>query len=528
MNQEISTEQQETKTTPELLANSAFALVFLATLAALIAFVFLVSAPVSDLPAVQAMRQIIVIAYLVVIGLLFIFCGWLLRRKPDQLLKPAQAITRLLSKPIIAVAVFLVLVEVNFLAFLGLNQIAPGITGPLKFVMVCWTLLIFGVLMIVNRQSLADWLTQTRGLWMGVGLTITLILIGLLAFLGNSLLLNSTGLLSQLRASTDQRAFPFYQDQEANPELTRDFLIEMGRFRLRWSPYTYWVMQQDSGDYINIQSNGLRYTTSFVEEDSNAPRIFFFGGSTMWGEGARDDYTIASHAARLLHEADQPAQVENFGQTGYVSTQDLILFELQLAQGNIPDVAVFYGGFNDVLSGYQHDMAGLPLSETNRARDFYTGRLLDDGQVVLRPPTNITQDDFDWSLVATASADAETILERYLANVKIIQTLADAYSIEVLFVWQPAPFHKHTMTPEETILYENVLADRPGLYTLYQAADTLLREQLTPQEAKNFLIISDLFSDTPEQIFIDVIHITENGNFAVAESMIPMLTERIE
>jgi lysophospholipase L1-like esterase len=209
----------------------------------------------------------------------------------------------------------------------------------------------------------------------------------------------------------------------------------------------------------------------------------------------------------------------NFGQTGYVSTQDLILFELQLALGNAPDVAVFYQGFNDTLSAYGHGISGLPLSEVNRARDFYTGRLLDDGHMVLRPQTNLKLDDL--SLVASADGTAEGVVTRYLANVELLETLADAYDVELLFVWQPALFYKQPRSPEEETLWQANEDRRPGLIDFYQQVDRLLREQ-TPE---NMAILSDLFQDTENQVFIDPVHITEDGNLAVAQTLLPRLIE---
>ena len=49
-------------------------------------------------------------------------------------------------------------------------------------------------------------------------------------------------------------------------------------------------------------------------DDPPPVRLFTFGGSTMRGWGARDDYTIASYLSELLDEKGYPAEVTNHGQ----------------------------------------------------------------------------------------------------------------------------------------------------------------------------------------------------------------------
>ena len=64
----------------------------------------------------------------------------------------------------------------------------------------------------------------------------------------------------------------------------------------------------------------------------------------MWGEGARDDYTIPSWLQRFIYQTTYRARITNFGQEAYVSTQEvLVLFE-QFQKGNIPDIVIFYDG----------------------------------------------------------------------------------------------------------------------------------------------------------------------------------------
>jgi len=53
----------------------------------------------------------------------------------------------------------------------------------------------------------------------------------------------------------------------------------------RWSSYVYWKRKKFKGKYINIDSNGIRYTwhpDDIVTANADAVRIFMFGASTLW------------------------------------------------------------------------------------------------------------------------------------------------------------------------------------------------------------------------------------------------------
>src|SRR5262245_2132295 len=130
--------------------------------------------------------------------------------------------------------------------------------------------------------------------------------------------------------------------------------IEKGR-SLRWKSYVYWRRMPRHGDYINIDSDGLRRTNGVTEsgDSEGKMKVFMFGGSTMWGLGAGDDFTIPSIFTREAKNKGINCEVVNFGQYAYVSTQGVIELVLQLQKGNIPDAVIFYDGVNDTFGAFQ-------------------------------------------------------------------------------------------------------------------------------------------------------------------------------
>lgn len=94
--------------------------------------------------------------------------------------------------------------------------------------------------------------------------------------------------------------------------------------------------------------NGLRRTTDQPAVYQN--EIHIFGGSTTWGTGSSDRYTIPSILQRLLNEKyPNKYKVINHGFSGVVAKQELA--ELKVTKIKSGDIAIFYDGGNDVWQG---------------------------------------------------------------------------------------------------------------------------------------------------------------------------------
>ena len=288
--------------------------------------------------------------------------------------------------------------------------------------------------------------------------------------------------------------------------------------RVEWRPYVYWRREPFQGRYLNIDDGGLRRTWNPPALPSHRqPRVFVFGGSTMWGTGARDDYTIASWLSHLLAEKHGvAANVINFGEGGYLSTQELIALESELQDGNTPDLAVFLDGVNDVFAAFQNGAAGIPQNEGNRVREFNIDQRIyrealqtwfKDSAVfavfghlpVPGPPQNVDLNGL-----------SEAVTTHYAASVTMINRLAQAYHFRTLFYWQPVIFTKRNLTA-----YEQGEFEKQGfLSAFYQSVYGRMRDQ------GQVKYLGDLFADDPNPYFIDFCHLTEAGNERIAEGMV--------
>lgn len=323
-------------------------------------------------------------------------------------------------------------------------------------------------------------------------------------------------------------------------------------YQLEWHSYVYWRRRPITTPYTNIDSRGLRHTWRENTQSQDAPkrrhRIFVFGGSTVWGSGCRDDYTLPSHLSRLLTNAGLVVEVVNFGETGYVVTQDLLTLLLQLREGNRPDLVIFYSGINDVCAALMDSRAGVPQNERLRRYEFNLlrdpGRLQREavratvqGLAVQRLATAIRQRVFgqakakhllDAGPGMPASVDqlAHEVVRIYEGNVQLVLTLTKAYGFEALFYWQPAAFTKKTLTPyeNEVVTISSWNYYRDFLLKVYEAVNSA--EALTA--LKEFRNISAIFDQATDGYYIDPFHLTEEGNAVVAQEIAKDVTRVLQ
>lgn len=126
------------------------------------------------------------------------------------------------------------------------------------------------------------------------------------------------------------------------------YFAEMDALDYGYVPFVGPRVEAVHGRHIN-SADGIRrsYEPAGTRGD-DAIEMWFFGGSTMWGEGQRDRHTIPSEVARLAEADGLDVRVVNFGERGYTAFQEFLLFEQELAERGAPDLAVFYDGQNEL------------------------------------------------------------------------------------------------------------------------------------------------------------------------------------
>ncbi|MEW6366419.1 MAG: SGNH/GDSL hydrolase family protein [Acidobacteriota bacterium] len=300
-----------------------------------------------------------------------------------------------------------------------------------------------------------------------------------------------------------------------------------------WKSYVYYRRTPQAGAFINIDDRGIRRTWAPAESHPRA-LIWMFGGSTLWGTGARDDFTIPSELSREMHARGMPVRVVNYGETGYVSTQDLLTFELELRGQAPPDLAVFYGAYNDVFSAYQSRVAGIPQNESHRIAEFQLYDQLNwrRGFIEKTALFHLARGIRDrlysspgssqqWLPDSRVEPLAADVVRDYCANMRAAQSVARAHGVSVLIVWQPDFSQKLVLSDWEKTLIVN-----RSLATLTNRVLLGLRErQAALGPSGQCLDLSAIFHDEARTVFIDPVHISEEGDRTVAIAIASAVSE---
>jgi len=304
----------------------------------------------------------------------------------------------------------------------------------------------------------------------------------------------------------------------------------------RWEPYVYWRRKGYSSQYINIDTTGLRVTPNPEIRSEHVQRLFMFGGSTMWGTGARDSFTIPALVATELRNRGIRIEAVNFGETAFVSTQEVIVLLRQLQKGNIPDLVVFYDGVNDTYSAYQQGVAGLAHNESHRVQEFNLLKRLPElkGMVVKDVVSNLATVRLTKDLLGIGKIEskpeydarvAEEAVNLYLNNLALVKALAVSYKFKYRFYWQPTIFLKNKLSDYEKAEYDR----QQELEKFYEETYRLVREKTTPpREDKSFHDLSAIFLHEEEPIYIDWIHLSERGNAVIAQAMAEEISHLIQ
>ncbi len=359
--------------------------------------------------------------------------------------------------------------------------------------------------------------------------------ISLLVFFGVLTELLSLAALSlffshQNQAEDIYLSHSYYQDKPWAFEYWKEFL---SAWQTQYKPYVVWRRAPFAGKYVNVDKNGIRRTIN-PSCTAGAPRIWMFGASVLWGTGARDEDTIPSMLAQEYTSALGPVCVTNFGETGWVNTQEVIQLELALKRtSELPDLVIFYDGFGDAFMQYQSDQVDShqnlermrSLVENNRRKrnsflyftETNTYRLIDainDKITQSRPGKTaaVRPRDLD--------RRADMASENYLQNMKLVDALSKSYGFQYESFWAPhiALGHK-PLTPPEREIRKTMENKLPGIVEMCQRTSQLICSTGNP----HCVNLNDVFDQTPGDLYLDMAHTSPVGNRLVAQRMLEEL-----
>lgn len=312
----------------------------------------------------------------------------------------------------------------------------------------------------------------------------------------------------------------------ANPDLAEEYFKELTDAKARvWASYTQSQQTDYAGKLINVHEGTRRTWNSEAIKDDKRTRlkIFFFGGSTLWGLGSRDDFTIPSLVAKMLAENGISAEVTNYAVIGDVTTQSLIRLVLELRKRNVPDLVVFYGGSVEAFSACYEGEPGVPLGNSSlekispkkEAKARISIRL--ENFALIRLLTGKTQ-------LAGCSKTLDVLsdgaLDVYLGNVRFIEAISRSLSFRTLFYLEPQlsdKTHRTKYEEDQLLKSEKRLPGKNDLYSLMRSK--LVKREDESLEQNVFHDLRTIFADVASPIYMDGGHYGEDGNDRISRKI---------
>ncbi len=304
--------------------------------------------------------------------------------------------------------------------------------------------------------------------------------------------------------------------------------------RLQYQSYVIWRRAPFSGQTINVDNSGIRKTYYSSCEAQNYA-IWIFGNSSLWGTGVPDWFTIPSLLAKKYEDAGRKVCVKNFGEKGWVSTQELIELMLSLKQAaQKPDLVIFYDGVTDSYLPYQSNVSDAHFNFL-QTKNAFEG-LGNNGaslKYLKRTNTYRTLMELRSMLVGTGAAVdrahftpqqlnsmAEITYDNYLKNIRLADLLAQSYGFHCVFFWQPTLLAGHKLlTPDEIRLRQSELRDHPGGDAVVQTTYNLFENY----RKEDFFDLANIFDKNTDALFVDFSHTGPAGNQIIADKMFSVL-----
>jgi hypothetical protein len=211
-----------------------------------------------------------------------------------------------------------------------------------------------------------------------------------------------------------------------------------------------------------------------------------------------------------------------------------------LKSGARIDIALFYDGINEMACAEQTGRADGLFNEArrqsefnllhpDRRRDLIAAALISSAPRTIRRLRRLTGlplrgplpvEETDLSQVDLAEL-AREVIAAYLANVRLARLLAREHGFEPIFFWQPVITTKKFKTPDERRWVDDYTNYPERRRLLYEAIVDERRHHPKLVEDSDMIDLSALFDDWTEPVYIDLYHLSETGNAAAAEAMLP-------
>lgn len=312
-----------------------------------------------------------------------------------------------------------------------------------------------------------------------------------------------------------------------------------------FEPLTQFKESAYAGTFVNVDPHGFRLTR---EQGPWPPspdefNVFLFGGSTTFNYGVPDHETIASHLQLAMSEAGlgRPVRVYNFGRGLYHSSLERVLFEKLLAEGHVPNLAIFLDGLNEFF------FVGEEPPFTDVLRHLFEEAIRNEhgrpGILALELIQNLpivqaaryakgsgSAGGSSWSLVRGMGvkldreeayddpAVIEKAIARYRRNKTMIEAVARAHGVTPVFIWHAVPMYASEMTGQPHNFFGHTFSKfgYPRMAALVQSGSL----------SGNFGWCAEVQQGVQGPLYVDSVHFSPILSRLTAHCVMTMMRER--
>lgn len=294
--------------------------------------------------------------------------------------------------------------------------------------------------------------------------------------------------------------------REENNEIDRECRAAN---RAVYEPWVEFAFMDVRSKYVNVTDHRRLSIPDRTDSAATKPlRIYFLGGSTIYGYDVTDAETIPSAfvlAYRKRYPGGRPIQVFNLGMPFYYSYQELILLADRIFQDEHPDMIIMLDGVND---GFEASAAIIPAP-------IFTphsgNRIIPDD---VDNPSNQIRDYYHMPAGMSLDTACTLVVNRYLSNIRHAHDLAQLYHIPLYAFWQPMPFYDYPNRADDPICAQSK-------QERFEKICPRIRDSAANIPYLSFL--GDMLHDEKGLPFVDQVHYSPYFNRVIAEKMLDLI-----
>jgi hypothetical protein len=273
-----------------------------------------------------------------------------------------------------------------------------------------------------------------------------------------------------------------------------------------FEPWVEFAFTDFRSKYVNVTDHRRLSAPDRTDSGATNPfRVYFLGGSTIYGFDVTDAETIPSAFVRVYRQRyplGRPIRVFNLGMPFYYSYQELIQLADRLFRDEHPDMIIMLDGLNDCFE----PSAGIVRAPifTPRTHDRVTPGDIDD-------PSNRIKDLYRLPEGMSLDSVSGLVVNRYLANIRHAHDIARTYQIPIYCFWQPMPFYNYPNRDNDPIC-SHAKQER------FEKICPRIRDSAVAIPYLHFL--GDMLQNEKGLPFVDQIHYSPLFNQTIAEKML--------